>query len=111
MAEVIVVGAGVGGLGSALALARTGHRVTLLERDDTPLPADAAGAFAWDRTGAPQVRHPQAFLARVRNLLRDHHPDVLAALLDAGATEINILRMRPDDIDRTELVDDPDLVM
>jgi len=111
VAEVVVVGAGVGGLGSALALARTGHRVTLLERDDTPLPADAAGAFAWDRTGAPQVRHTHAFLARVRNLLRDHHPDVLAALLDAGATEFDILTMLPDDMDRTELIDDPDLVM
>ena len=35
MAEVVVVGAGVGGLGSALAIARAGHHVTLLERDDT----------------------------------------------------------------------------
>src|SRR4051794_11864616 len=33
MAEVVVVGAGVGGLGSALCLARAGHRVTILERD------------------------------------------------------------------------------
>jgi phytoene dehydrogenase-like protein len=31
--RVVVVGGGVGGLGSALALARAGHRVTLLERD------------------------------------------------------------------------------
>jgi 2-polyprenyl-6-methoxyphenol hydroxylase-like FAD-dependent oxidoreductase len=109
--NVVVVGAGVGGLGSALTLARTGHQVTLLERDDTPLPADAAGAFAWDRTGAPQVRHTHAFLARVRNLLRDRHPDVLAALLDAGATEIDFYTMLPDTMDRTELVVDPDLIM
>jgi len=86
--RVIVVGAGVAGLGSALGLARAGHRVTLLERDATPMPANAAEAFEWDRRGAPQVRHSHAFLARLRNTLRDRYPDVLAALIDAGATEM-----------------------
>ena len=60
--HVVVVGAGIGGLGSALAFARAGHRVTLIERDDTPMPADVEGAFEWQRRGAPQVRHPHAFL-------------------------------------------------
>ena len=50
----------------------------MLERDATPLPADPDAAFWWDRRGAPQVRHSHAFLARLRNLLRDRHPDVLA---------------------------------
>ena len=86
--RIIVVGGGVAGLGTALACARDGHRVTVLERDDTPMPADADEAFAWKRTGAPQVRHSHAFLARLRNLLRDRAPDVLDALLAAGATEI-----------------------
>ena len=53
----------------------------MLERDDTPMPADADAAFAWQRTGAPQVRHSHAFLARLRNLLRDRAPDVLDALV------------------------------
>ena len=83
-----MVGGGVAGLGAALTLARSGHQVTLVERDETPLPATADEAFAWDRRGAPQVRHSHALLARLRNLLRDRHPDVLAALLDAGATEL-----------------------
>jgi salicylate hydroxylase len=30
--DIIVVGAGIGGLGSAIALARAGHRVTVLEQ-------------------------------------------------------------------------------
>ena len=86
--RVIVVGGGVAGLGSALALARAGHEVTVLERDDTPMPTSADDAFEWDRRGAPQVRQSHAFLARLTNLLRDHYPDVLAELLEAGATEI-----------------------
>ena len=88
MAHVVVIGGGVAGLGTALELSRTGHRVTVLERDDTPMPASADEAFAWDRRGAPQVRHSHAFLARLVNLLRDRHPDVLAALVAAGATEL-----------------------
>ena len=86
--RVIVVGGGVAGLGSALALAWAGHEVTVLERDDTPMPASADDAFEWDRRGAPQVRQSHAFLARLTNLLRVHYPDVLAELLEVGATEI-----------------------
>jgi phytoene dehydrogenase-like protein len=44
-AGVVVVGAGIGGLGAALALSRLGHRVTVLERDDTPLPDSVEAAF------------------------------------------------------------------
>lgn len=104
------MGAGVAGLGTALTLARAGHRVTILERDATPLPADPHGAFAWDRRGAPQVRHSHALLALLRNLLRDHHPDVLAALLDAGATEMDFIAMMPEGLDRTPVPGDEDLV-
>ena len=88
MARAVVVGAGVSGLGAALVLARQGHRVTVIERDDTPMPASADEAFEWDRRGAPQVRHSHAFLARLTTLLRDHHPDVLAALEEHGAAPI-----------------------
>lgn len=86
--RIIVVGGGIAGLGTALACARAGHEVTVLERDDTPMAPDADAAFEWERTGAPQVRHSHAFLARLRNLLRDRAPDVLDALFAAGATEI-----------------------
>jgi 2-polyprenyl-6-methoxyphenol hydroxylase-like FAD-dependent oxidoreductase len=82
--DVVVVGAGTGGLASALALARAGHRVTVVERDDTPMPADVEGAFEWDRRGAPQVRHPHVFLGLARTILRDRFPDVLSRLGDLG---------------------------
>ncbi|UDY34584.1 FAD-dependent oxidoreductase [Dermatobacter hominis] len=110
MARIVVIGAGVGGLGTALCAARTGHHVTIVERDDTPLPADPHGAFDWDRHGAPQVRHSHAFLARLRNLLRDRHPDVLADLIAAGATEMRFLDMPPEGMAIEPEPGDEDLV-
>ena len=82
--DIVVVGAGIGGLGSALALARAGHRVTLVERDDGPMPENVEDAFEWDRRGAPQVRHPHVFLGLAQTILRDHFPDVLRTLSDLG---------------------------
>lgn len=91
-----MIGAGVGGLGSALALSRAGHRVTVVERDAISMPRSPEAAFdRWRRRGAPQTRHSHAFLARLRNLLRDRSPEVLSELLAAGATEIDFTRHPP----------------
>ncbi|HKY16622.1 MAG TPA: FAD-dependent oxidoreductase [Microthrixaceae bacterium] len=108
--DVVVIGAGVGGLGSALALSRRGHRVTIVERDATPMPSDPHGAFAWNRRGAPQVRHSHALLARLRNLLRDQYPDVLDALFDAGATELRFMDSLPEGMVAEPEPGDEDLV-
>jgi 2-polyprenyl-6-methoxyphenol hydroxylase-like FAD-dependent oxidoreductase len=109
--HVVVVGAGVAGLGTALSLSRAGHRVTIVERDPTPLPATADAAFEWDRRGAPQVRHSHALLARLRNLLRDRYPDVLERLLAAGATEIRFCDNPPPEMaDREPRDGDDELV-
>lgn len=98
--QIIVIGGGIAGLGASLGLARAGHEVTLLERDATPFPADPIEAFAsWDRRGAPQVRHSHAFLARLRNLLRDRLPDVLEALLAEGTEELSIANLLRGEID------------
>lgn len=86
--HVVIVGGGVSGLSTALKMGRSGHDVTVIERDDTPMPDSPDGAFDWDRRGAPQVRHSHAFLARLRNLLASHEPDVLERLFEAGATEM-----------------------
>ncbi|HEY2813935.1 MAG TPA: FAD-binding protein [Acidimicrobiales bacterium] len=110
--RTLVIGAGVAGLGSALALSRQGHEVVVLERDRTPLPHDPDEAFEWDRRGAPQVRHSHALLARLRNLLRDRYPDVLERLHEAGATEWPLTANLPETLDdRTPKPGDDDLVM
>ena len=83
---IVVVGGGVGGLAVALALGRTGHRVTILERDVLPMVDDPEAAFAGERNGAPQAHQTHGFLARLVLLLRERFPDVLADLVDAGCS-------------------------
>lgn len=109
--RLVVVGGGIAGLATALACARDGHEVVILERDDTPMPPDPDAAFRWQRTGAPQVRHSHAFLARLRNHLRDEAPDVLEALFAAGATEIPFTAELPETLtDRSPMPGDDELV-
>lgn len=108
-----MIGGGIAGLGAALALARQGHELTVLERDATALPATPVEAFEkWERRGAPQVRHSHAFLARLRNGLRDRAPDVLEMLLETGAEELPFAGLAPPTmLDRDPRPGDDDLVM
>jgi 2-polyprenyl-6-methoxyphenol hydroxylase-like FAD-dependent oxidoreductase len=94
--DVVVIGAGVAGLGAALGLARSGRRVTVIDRDPAPLTLDPEAAFdSWERSGVPQARQPHGFWARSRNLLLQHAPEVIDRLRDAGVGEWNILDMAP----------------
>ncbi len=87
--HTIIIGGSIAGLAAALALSGSGRRVTLLERDPGPLPATPLAAFEnWRRPGAPQTRHAHAFLARLRNLLRERAPELFASLLAVGAEEL-----------------------
>jgi 2-polyprenyl-6-methoxyphenol hydroxylase-like FAD-dependent oxidoreductase len=87
--RVLVIGAGMAGLWTALALAPTGREVVLLERDPPPPPGGADAAFSdWARRGVGHLRHSHAFLARLRLLIRDQHPQLLADLLAAGCREL-----------------------
>jgi len=76
--RVLVIGAGMAGLWTALALAPTGREITLLERDPPPPKGDADEAFEhWTRRGVGHLRHSHAFLARLRLIIRDEHPELL----------------------------------
>jgi len=86
--------------------------VTVVERDDTPMPSSADEAFDWDRRGAPQVRHSHAFLAKLVGLLRRDYPDVYAELLAQGATEMRFGEdLPPTIVDFQRLAEDDELVM
>ena len=87
--RAIVLGAGPAGLATSLALARNGHQVTLIERDPVNM-TEANDAVAWERDGIPHFLQPHTFIARGHKELRDHFPDVLSSLLDAGAWNIDV---------------------
>lgn len=96
MAEVLVVGAGICGLGTALLLARDGHRVTVLERDDSPIPESPQNAWdAWKRKGVGQFWQPHNFMPGLRVILEKELPDVQDALPRAGAFRMDLLNPMP----------------
>jgi 2-polyprenyl-6-methoxyphenol hydroxylase-like FAD-dependent oxidoreductase len=83
--HVLVAGAGIAGLGAALALGDT-RRVTLVDRDSAAPQDDAEDAFAhWERRGATQLRHSHVFLGRLTTLLATRYPALLKELTDGGA--------------------------
>ncbi|HEU4423027.1 MAG TPA: FAD-dependent oxidoreductase [Pilimelia sp.] len=96
MAQVVILGAGLGGLSTAMLLARDGHEVTVLERDPAQ-PPPAAGAWdAWERRGVNQFRLPHFMLPRWRAQMREELPDVLDELVDAGGLAVNTLALLPE---------------
>src|SRR5437763_13318277 len=88
--DVVVAGGGPAGLAAALALARAGARVTLVERDPLERGATAAAAFSAPRGGIAHYHAPHAFIARGAKVLRERAPDVFETLLENGAFELRI---------------------
>jgi len=83
--RVAIIGGGIGGLATALALKRTGCEVVIIERDAEPPNIAPDAAFdEWARPGVPQFKHAHILLSRLHTLLRDHHPELLAELRKAG---------------------------
>jgi flavin-dependent dehydrogenase len=81
--RAIIVGAGMGGLTAARALADHFERVLVLEGD--ALPADPI-----DRHGVPQGRHVHALLAGGQRALAELFPGFENGLVRAGAVRIRV---------------------
>jgi 2-polyprenyl-6-methoxyphenol hydroxylase-like FAD-dependent oxidoreductase len=81
--RAVVIGAGMGGLAAAGALAGYFERVTVLERDrlsNQPVP----------RAGTPQSRHLHGLLPGGQRALNDLFPHFTQDLLDAGAVQLRM---------------------
>lgn len=92
--SVLVIGAGIAGLCTALALGPTGRDVTILERDAPPPSGDPDEAFReWRRQGVGHLRQSHAFLARLRNIIKQDHPKLLEDLLALGVRELPFQNM------------------
>jgi 2-polyprenyl-6-methoxyphenol hydroxylase-like FAD-dependent oxidoreductase len=98
MTRILILGAGLGGLCTAMLLARDGHEVTVLERDPIgpPLPEDADAAWDnWQRSGVNQFRLPHFMLPRWWSQLRAEAPEIRYPLEAAGARYLNLLAALP----------------
>jgi pimeloyl-ACP methyl ester carboxylesterase/2-polyprenyl-6-methoxyphenol hydroxylase-like FAD-dependent oxidoreductase len=83
--SAVVIGAGMGGLLGARALAQHFERVTVIERD--ALPSEVAPLRA-----VPQGRHAHALLARGHSCLEELFPGISGELVAAGARPYRALR-------------------
>ena len=81
--RAVVVGAGVGGLSVAGALANSFERVEILERDRLT-------AIVGSRSGTPQDRHPHALLAGGLRALDEIFPGFADDLARAGAVSVRV---------------------
>ena len=97
MARIVVAGAGMAGLTSAVFLARDGHEVIVCDRDPAP-PADGLEPLwsQWSRPNVPHGRLGHGFLSGFRAELERRAPDVLEQVMRSGVPMINALRAAPD---------------
>ena len=92
--HIAVVGAGICGMCTALALSAKGNKVTVFERDVPPPEGGANEAFFdWKRRGAAQFRHPHAFLGLMCSILEKNYPDLVEEFWQAGARKVEFKDM------------------
>ncbi|MET0899462.1 MAG: NAD(P)/FAD-dependent oxidoreductase [Mycobacterium sp.] len=78
--RTVVIGGGPTGLFSAIALARRGHEIVVVDRDPGPPPTGP-----WHRRGVMQFHQAHTFRGPVVEALKAEMPDVLASLENVGA--------------------------
>lgn len=85
--HAVVIGASMGGLLAARALADFFEQVTIIERDTLPPPGE-------HRKGVPQGRHAHALLPRGREVLEELFPGLTADLVARGAPLLEATDLR-----------------
>lgn len=96
MSRIVVLGAGVCGLASAMMLARDGHEVLVLEKDSAGAPnAPEAAWEGWQRDGVTQFRLAHFLLPAGHAMLEAELPQVTASLAAAGAARFDLLSGLP----------------
>jgi 2-polyprenyl-6-methoxyphenol hydroxylase-like FAD-dependent oxidoreductase len=83
--RAVVIGAGIGGLATAGALAQYFEQIDILERD-------RLAATAGSRSGTPQDRHPHGLLAGGLRALDQIFPGFESGLAAAGAVPVTFAR-------------------
>src|SRR5690349_16382798 len=94
MTDILILGAGLTGLSTALLLARDGHHVTVLDRDPAP-PAPGREWDEWERPGVAHFRLAHIMLPFWHAQMLADLPFVLDRLVAAGACHINFASLLP----------------
>ncbi|MEX2395342.1 MAG: FAD-dependent oxidoreductase, partial [Actinomycetota bacterium] len=88
--NVVVLGGGPIGLATAMLLAREGHEVLVLEKDEQSAPATIDEIWdRWERKGVSQFRQAHYMHARFRHTVDAEFPDVRDELLSLGGRPFN----------------------
>lgn len=97
MARVVVIGAGIAGLTSALFLARDGHQVLICERDPGPPEGGLEALWSeWRRPSVPHGRLGHGFLPGFSAELRRRAPDVLEEIARSRVTTVDLMARAPE---------------
>jgi flavin-dependent dehydrogenase len=107
--RAVVVGGGAGGLITGMLLAKDGHEVTILERDEEGPPADNEAAWNdWKRAGVNQLRQPHGFGGRVRQTFTSELPELWRSIRECNTYTVNQKAFSPaagtPDVDGDELL-------
>jgi 2-polyprenyl-6-methoxyphenol hydroxylase-like FAD-dependent oxidoreductase len=112
--RVLVAGAGISGLGAALAFGGGDREIVILDRDPPPPDLSPDEAFAkWERKGATQLRHSHAFLGRLTALIRDKYPELMRELLAEGTRLFGFAEALPPTLEKdyTPAIGDEDMML
>jgi len=98
MARIVMLGAGVVGLGTAMLLARTPRRDGARARRRRTGRDPEAAWTDWDRRGVNQFRLPHMFLSRYRAIVDAELPSVAASIEKAGGLRFNPILDIPESV-------------